>query len=175
MPYKCKKKQSEYYKRWYSDTKYYKRNKERAKVSNKKFREKNPDYFKIYDRTKRKLNHDAVEKNRKKTKERSRIIVAELDDHYIKRLLVQRHGIERKNLTRYMVELKRKSLILYREKKESKIFIRKLLGLTIKEPKIAENGKNPCRICKLIDQDKNNPECLSCTKRIEYLKKTERE
>ena len=47
----------------------------------------------------------------------------------------------------------------------------KLLGPIALKPKIIEDPKNPCRSCDLINEDKNNPECMSCDKRMEYLRK----
>ena len=49
----------------------------------------------------------------------------------------------------------------------------KLLELTLKKPKIIEDPKNPCKSCDLINEDKNNSECMSCDKRMEYLRKIE--
>jgi hypothetical protein len=35
--------------------------------------------------------------------------------------------------------------------------------------------KNPCRLCQLKDQDKNNRICMHCVKRLEYVSAIERE
>ena len=34
---------------------------------------------------------------------------------------------------------------------------------------------NPCLLCQLIDQDKNNQMCKHCAKRLEYLRHLEKE
>jgi hypothetical protein len=34
---------------------------------------------------------------------------------------------------------------------------------------------NPCLLCQLKDQDKNNQMCMHCVKRIEYVSNLERE
>ena len=35
--------------------------------------------------------------------------------------------------------------------------------------------KNPCLLCQLRDQDKNNRMCMHCVKRLEYVNYLERE
>jgi hypothetical protein len=34
---------------------------------------------------------------------------------------------------------------------------------------------NPCLLCQLKDQDKNNPMCMHCVNRLEYVNYLERE
>jgi hypothetical protein len=34
---------------------------------------------------------------------------------------------------------------------------------------------NPCRLCQLKDQDKNNQICMHCVKRLDYVSFIERE
>ena len=34
--------------------------------------------------------------------------------------------------------------------------------------------RHPCRECPMLDQDKNNPTCRSCNKRLQYVAELER-
>jgi len=106
-----KKYQKEYFKE------YYKKNSERVLAYGKEYREKNPGYFENYNKSRSK---EEKKRHREQARKRSVVLTKTLDSQYIERLLIQKHGINRNDVTKEMIEERRCLLIFKRELKKTK-------------------------------------------------------